>query len=1270
MQTQQNKKIISMSMKVFFSLLVIAPLFFFSPESVAGASWRYVRFTVITSRSEPTEGCNQFSEFTLLNNGSDVTWPGGSVATNPGGSSSVSENAPKAIDGSLTTKLCDTNGAGSVNLTRLVVDTGSSVTFNGYKYATGNDANGRDPITWTVEGSSDNSTWTTLDSRTSETITTSRSTYTGNYTIVQPTTTLGTGTEGSNSTIGPGASATEVNRFSLTTSAGTDTVTGLTVNLIGTTSAFTNVATVSVFTTADVLLCSATPSSNTVALTSCGISVTTTPTDYIVRITPKTHTNMPAVPGASFDIKASVVAITSTNPMTVSTFNALSQTSRNWYGMAATPSGDVYAAVYGGDIYKQTGGTGNFVALGQTSRNWYGMAATPNGDVYAAVDGGDIYKQTGGTGNFVALGQTSRSWAGMAATPSGDVYASVYFGDIYKQTGGTGNFVALGQTSRNWFSMTATANGDVYASVNDGDIYKQTGGTGNFVALGQTTRFWIAMAATPNGDVYASVQPGDIYKQTGGTGNFVALGQTSRSWYAMAATPSGDVYASDLGGDIYKASFDTGSATVTIDNGSPAGVTAATATAGASLVNLTWTNPADSDLSRIMVLASTTAITFIPVEGTTYATSTLSGASRVACYGLQTSCSDTSLTNGTAYHYAIFALDSRGNWSATAVTPSGSPATPTSGGSSFNHSRAITIDYTKVANTNQTNFPILISGTYPYLKTTTNGGNVQHVNGFDIAFYSDSALTTKLAHETESYASTTGAVAYWVKNPTLSASVDTVIYLAYGDSGITTDQSDRVNVWDANYKVVYHLAGGTTLDRNDSTSNTNNSTGAGSGGVLPTSGVGQIGGGMILNGTSQSFVSGSSIVLPGVATQSVWVNMNNQSGARMFMGSRNTGNVMKFGTNGTNMFIRYIAIGSSSGSAAPGTGSWNYFVLTRDSSNIVKLSTNGGAPVTQFGGAAQSGDSEYLHFGGSVDSQFTSGTIDEIRISNTDRSADWIATEYNNQSSTSTFYSIGVSGATLTATNYRWRSDNGNESAANYALAQNTPIQSNLFIGDRIRLRFAVSNTGSNPATNFNFLLEHASSTCTAWMPVPTTSANNTHWVMSSTARVANSSATTNSEGLTDPSAQTFVPGFFQSSSNPTPAMTIPVGRFTELEYSMRSTILATVGTNYCFRLTNGGSSAGFTYAFEPQASVTNTIVRPEAGGSSLGGDGNGTGPIRSGGGNGGGTGVDGNGNGPTIPGGGPGGGGGDSGFLTPFRHFAILFPFNRYVYFFQLPKW
>jgi hypothetical protein len=132
---------------------------------------------------------------------------------------------------------------------------------------------------------------------------------------------------------------------------------------------------------------------------------------------------------------------------------------------------DVYCSVSNGDIYKQTGGTGNFVGLGQSTRNWQRMTTLGN-DVYCSVGTGDIYKQTGGTGNFVGLGQSTRTWRGMTVLGD-DVYCAVSNGDIYKQTGGTGNFVGLGQSTRLWQGMT-TLGGVVYCSVNNGDIYKAT----------------------------------------------------------------------------------------------------------------------------------------------------------------------------------------------------------------------------------------------------------------------------------------------------------------------------------------------------------------------------------------------------------------------------------------------------------------------------------------------------------------------------------------------------------------------------------------------------------------------------------------------------------------------------------------------------------------------------------------------------------------------------------------------------------------------------
>ena len=51
------------------------------------------------------------------------------------------------------------------------------------------------------------------------------------------------------------------------------------------------------------------PSSTTLSFTGCSLAVTTTPATFKIRVTPKTHANMPAVPGASYATTATVTII-------------------------------------------------------------------------------------------------------------------------------------------------------------------------------------------------------------------------------------------------------------------------------------------------------------------------------------------------------------------------------------------------------------------------------------------------------------------------------------------------------------------------------------------------------------------------------------------------------------------------------------------------------------------------------------------------------------------------------------------------------------------------------------------------------------------------------------------------------------------------------------------------------------------------------------------------------------------------------------------------
>ena len=78
-----------------------------------------------------------------------------------------------------------------------------------------------------------------------------------------------------------------------------------------------------------------------------------------------------------------------------------------------------------------------------------------------------------------------------------------------------------------------------------------------------------------------------------------------------------------------------------------------------------------------MLRRAGSAVGDTPTEGATYSVGNIIGSSTVACVvtAPATGCTDSGLTNGTVYHYKIFANDTNGNY-AIGVVPTGSPVTP------------------------------------------------------------------------------------------------------------------------------------------------------------------------------------------------------------------------------------------------------------------------------------------------------------------------------------------------------------------------------------------------------------------------------------------------------------------------------------------------------------------------------------------------------------------------------------------------------------------
>ena len=328
--------------------------------------------------------------------------------------------------------------------------------------------------------------------------------------------------------------------------------------------------------------------------------------------------------------------------------------------------------------------------------------------------------------------------------------------------------------------------------------------------------------------------------------------------------------------------------------------------------------------------------------------------------------------------------------------------------------KMITIDHTKVLNSNQTNFPVLISLTDSSLKTIANGGKVQSINGYDIIF-TDSNGVTKLDHEIESYNPATGAIIMWVREPTLSYTVDTSLYMYYGNSAISASQENKTGVWNTNYTAVWHLkesGNGTSGEFKDSTSNANNGQGgAGTSTKVPTQVAAEIGNGQNFNGSqliNAASVTGISAINAN-QTASWWYKVtSNPTDTRNFFSiiGSSTANQAAFRSSALAMTQWG---GTVTISTTPGTANnWHHVVWTRNgSTNSIYVD---GALKTTSTTALQTGAASQVIFG-SYDTnpnEAYNGILDEVELSNIALSSNWISTQYNNQSSPSTFYSVGI----------------------------------------------------------------------------------------------------------------------------------------------------------------------------------------------------------------------------------------------------------------------
>ncbi|MBC8094511.1 MAG: LamG domain-containing protein, partial [Akkermansiaceae bacterium] len=377
---------------------------------------------------------------------------------------------------------------------------------------------------------------------------------------------------------------------------------------------------------------------------------------------------------------------------------------------------------------------------------------------------------------------------------------------------------------------------------------------------------------------------------------------------------------------------------------------------------------------------------------------------------------------------------------------------------SWTNRLAITIDYTKVSG-NQTNFPVLINLTNASLQASALA------SGYDLLFTSADG-TNKLDHEIESYTNSNGALVAWVEVPVLSSTEDTILYLYYGNAA-AANQQNVAGTWNSNFKAVWHLKE-TSGSFNDSTANANNGTDA----VSATGKTGRIGSGQQFNGTNDYINAGTFDPSTADLTISFWAKWSGANGRHQtLIAKRDTWS----GTDMRWQLARDVSIPdlrfNTPAAAAlfnvdvPDSTTWHSYVVTRSGTSCTLYKDGVAYGNTATLASYSSDTAAKVLIGGVTDAtEGWNGNLDEVRLVNVASSASWIATEYTNQNSPATFYSVS-SVESAPATTLAVTSINGGTSpTAGNAFSVVVQSQDSLGIARNVAANTAVTlslNTGS-----------------------------------------------------------------------------------------------------------------------------------------------------------------------------------------------------------------
>ncbi len=283
----------------------------------------------------------------------------------------------------------------------------------------------------------------------------------------------------------------------------------------------------------------------------------------------------------------------------------------------------------------------------------------------------------------------------------------------------------------------------------------------------------------------------------------------------------------------------------------------------------------------------------------------------------------------------------------------------------------------------------LHAGNFNFAAAKEDGSDVRFMSGDD---------KLPLKFQKEVYDPANEMALFWVKVPRImAASKQDSIWIYYGNKSASQAQ-DQGGVYDVNQVLVYHLDEEEGKPKDDTAYGNQPSESASEMGAPAV-----IGAGMSLNG------SGDRIVIPRSPslnfstglTFSTWVKISQpQNNARLLSWEdQNQGIVV--GIDQTKVFARATAAGQKTETGKTADlpiGSWHHLAVTAEPSKRIVIYLDGAEiDSVNLPGALPEPASD-LCIGASLkEGDFFSGDLDEIELSKTARSADWLRAAFKGQ---------------------------------------------------------------------------------------------------------------------------------------------------------------------------------------------------------------------------------------------------------------------------------